>query len=125
MRTPSSETIALLRNFPAFRTAEFGSIEGWKELLIDAGLDLYLLGKAHQVEFECQAAMSADGRLQLCFTHPEALKPAVAALRKALEERSTKICQYCGKPAIKPSGNRHFKAVCCSACAADLAEVLG
>ncbi len=121
----SPETDALLKKFPAFRTADFGSIEGWKDLLIDAGLDLYLLGKAHRFEFECRGAMSVNGRLQLCLNPPEVLKPAVDALRRVLEERSTKLCQYCGKPAIPTSGNRCFKAVCCAACAAELAELLG
>jgi len=86
-----SDTEALLKLLPPFRSTNFTNVAGWKNLLVDAGLDLWSLGQRHGVTLTCLAAMGEAGRLQLSFDRPPPrLSAELEAIKNELAEASGK-----------------------------------
>ena len=110
---------SLLQHLPAFRTTQFTNVRGWKNLLVDAGLDLWALGQRHGVTLTCRAAMAEQGRMELAFDgYPPSLKKEVEEIQVALGEATGKCCQDCGKPAVPTMNGRGHTQTRCPACLA-------
>lgn len=109
--------VEVLQNLPAFKETELGHLAGWMDLLIDAGLDLYLIGRPSGTVITCCSAMAVEGRLTLCCDeYPAELNAAVEAIKVRLGEATSKVCQLCGKPATLSQNKQGWLQVRCPAC---------
>lgn len=119
MNHPEENPETLLRLLPAFRTTHFSRIDGWKDLIVDAGLDLWSLGQRHGVTIVCTGAMADKGFLDLVCECPPQLDAEVEAIKIGLAEATAKRCQACGKPATPTTNGRGEVRTRCPKCLAE------
>lgn len=118
MTKPQDDPEPLLHLLPPFRETDFTNVNGWKNLLVDAGLDLWSLGQRHGVTITCRGAMAEQGRLELFCDFPPQLREEVEAILIRLGEDTGRSCQTCGKPAVPTINGQGLTQTRCPACLA-------